>query len=292
MSTTVGEALRCAIQRLTRAEISEPRAAAEVLLANLLSLPRWQLHLERDRILETSLYTCYVECLRRRQSGEPVQYITGRQEFWSLEFEVNANVLIPRPESELLVEHGMRLAQQWRMLQPQQALHLLDVGTGSGNLAVSLARELPQSLVCGIDRSFDALRVAQRNARRLGVAAQLRWICGDLLAPLHPHVQRFALCVSNLPYVTLDEWRQLPREIRSYEPSGALVGGHDGLDLIRRLIAVSPQVLAMGGSLLLEVGWQQAAKVLDIVRQSGFFHRMDVYHDLAGIERLVWAQMP
>jgi release factor glutamine methyltransferase len=292
MSTTIGEALRCAIQRLTQAEVPEPRAAAEVLLADLLSMPRWQLRLDSDCILAAPLYIQYVERLMRRQCGEPVQYITGRQEFWSLEFDVSADVLIPRPESELLVEHGMRLVQQWHRRHPQQALNLLDVGTGSGNLAVSLARELPQSLVCGIDCSFAALQIAQRNAQRLGVAQQMRWICGDLLSPFPNHRQRFALCVSNLPYVTLDEWRQLPREIRSYEPSGALVGGHDGLELIRRLIADSPRVLAPGGSLLLEVGWQQAAKVLEIVQQSGFFHRMDVYRDLAGIERVVWAQMP
>lgn len=292
MKTTIGEALRCAIQRLSRAEISEPRAAAEVLLADLLSLPRWQLHLEQDRTLEAPLHACYRKRLARRQSGEPVQYITGRQEFWSLEFEVNADVLIPRPESELLVEHGVRLARQSRMLQSRQALRLLDVGTGSGNLAVSLAHELPQSSICGIDRSIAALRVARRNAQRLGVARQLTWICGDLLTSFHDQRRRFALCVSNLPYVTVDEWRQLPREIQAHEPTAALVGGGDGLDLIRRLIVASPRVLAPGGSLLLEVGWKQAAKVLNIMRQSGFFHRMDVYHDLAGIERVVWAQMP
>ena len=292
MSTTIGEALRCAMHRLIRAAIPEPRAAAEVLLADLLAVPRWQLHLERDRIFEKRLHACYAKRLARRLRGEPVQYITGRQEFWSLEFNVNADVLIPRPESELLVEHGVRLARQWHMLQPERALHLLDVGTGSGNLAISLAHELPQSSVCGIDCSLPALRVAQHNARRLGVACQLTWSCGDLVAPLHGRGRQFALCVSNLPYVTVDEWRQLPREIQRYEPTGALVGGQDGLELIRRLIVDSPQVLAAGGSLLLEVGWQQAAKVLDIVRQSGFFHRMDVYHDLAGIERVVWAQMP
>jgi release factor glutamine methyltransferase len=292
MSTTIGEALRCAVRRLTQAEISEPRAAAEVLLADLLSLPRWQLHLEHDRMLDAPLLTCYGKRLARRQSGEPVQYITGRQEFWSLEFEVNADVLIPRPESELLVEQGVRLARQWHMLQAQQALRLLDVGTGSGNLAISLAHELPQSTVWGIDRSFAALRVAQHNAQRLGVSRQVRWVCGDLLAPLHARAPRFALCVSNLPYVTLDEWRRLPREIQAYEPTAALVGGDDGLALIRRLIAASPQVLAPGGSLLLEVGWQQATNVLEIMRQSRFFHRVGVYHDLAGIERVVWAQMP
>lgn len=292
MSTTIGEALRHAMQRFTQAGIPEPRAAAEVLLADLLSLPRWQLHFDQHRVLCASLYACYVERMTRRQGGEPVQYITGRQEFWSLEFEVNKDVLIPRPESEQLIERGVRLVQQWCALHPRQPLHVLDVGTGSGNLAISLARELPQSFVCGVDCSFDALRVARRNAQHLGVAAQMRWICGDLLSPLQTHAQRYALCVSNLPYVTIDEWQQLPREIRDYEPSGALLGGRDGLDLIRCLIAVSPTVLAAGGSLLLEVGWQQAARVLDIVQQSGVFRCMGVYHDLAGIERVVWAQMP
>ncbi|MCZ6874932.1 MAG: peptide chain release factor N(5)-glutamine methyltransferase [bacterium] len=292
MNTTIGKALGHAIRRLTQAEIPEPRAAAEVLLADLLSLPRWQLHFDQHRVLCASLYACYVERITRRQSGEPVQYITGRQAFWSLEFEVNTDVLIPRPESEQLVEHGVRLARQWRALHPHQPLHVLDVGTGSGNLAVSLARELPHSSVCGVDRSFDALRVARRNAQRLDVVSQTRWICGDLLSPLRSHAQRFALCVSNLPYVTIDEWWQLPREIRDYEPSVALLGGDDGLALIRCLITVSSTVLAAGGSLLLEVGWKQAASVLDIMQQSGFFHCMDVYHDLAGIERVVWAQMP
>ena len=292
MSTTIGEALRDAIRRLTQAQTPEPRAAAEVLLADLLSVPRWQLHFDQQRVLGASLYAGYVERIARRQGGEPVQYITGRQEFWSLDFDVSSDVLIPRPESEQLVAHGVRLARRWRALHPQQPLHVLDVGTGSGNLAVSLARELAQSCVWGVDCSFDALRVARRNAQRLGVAAQTRWVCGDLSSPLRTPTQRFALCVSNLPYVTIDEWRQLPREIRDYEPPGALLGGHDGLDLIRCLIAASPAILAAGGSLLLEVGWQQAASVLDIMQQNGLFHCMGVYHDLAGIERVVWAQMP
>jgi release factor glutamine methyltransferase len=292
MSTTVGEALRKAVRCLEQAEITEPRAAAEVLLADLLALSRSQLYLEAHRPLTAVQQELYAERIMRRRRGEPVQYITGRQEFWSLEFEVNAQVLIPRPESELLVEHGVRLVRQWQIMRPRLPLYLLDVGTGSGNLAISLAHALPQGLVWGVDNAVEALRVAQRNAQRLGVAARLTWVCGDLLTPFRNGLRRFALCVGNLPYVAMAEWRQLPREIRVYEPAGALLGGRDGLDLIRRMIVLSPDVLAPQGSLLLEVGWQQASAVTDFLQQAGGFQRVGVYRDFAGIERVVWAQVP
>jgi release factor glutamine methyltransferase len=224
--------------------------------------------------------------------GEPVQYITGRQEFWSLEFAVDSHVLIPRPESELLVEHGARLAQQWHVTHPQAQLALLDIGTGSGNLAISLAHTLPQAQVWAVDCAFGALQVARRNAQRLGVAEQLHWVCGDLLTAFHMRAGCFALCVANLPYVTVAEWASLPREIKDHEPSGALWGGKDGLDFIRRLIATSADILAPGGALLLEVGWQQAAAVQQAIQQQGHFCATGVYQDLAGIERVVWAQVP
>jgi release factor glutamine methyltransferase len=292
MSTTLGEALNEAVQCLEQAGIAEPRAAAEVLLADLLSLTRPQLYLEAHRPLRVIQQQFYTERITRRRCGEPVQYITGRQEFWSLDFKVNAHVLIPRPESELLVEHGVRLMRQWCVRQPQLPLYLLDVGTGSGNLAISLGREFPQSQVWGVDAAVEALQVARRNAQRLGVADRLSWVCGDVLAPFRDQSRFFALCVGNLPYVTTDEWQQLPREIRGYEPRGALLGGRDGLDLIRRLIDASPGILAPEGSLLLEVGCGQASTVADIVRQTGLFQRTAVFPDYAGIDRVVWAQGP
>jgi release factor glutamine methyltransferase len=205
---------------------------------------------------------------------------------------VTPDVLIPRPESELLVEHGVRLIAQWCTTQRQSCPQLLDVGTGSGNLAISLAHTLPQSRVWGVDVVCAALGVAQRNAARLGVAARVGWVCGDLVTPFQPGRQCFALCVANLPYVATAEWHQLPREIRDYEPSHALLGGQDGLDLIRRLVATSPEILAPGGTLLLEVGWQQAVAVMDIVQQLGQFQAVGVFQDFAGIERVIWARMP
>jgi release factor glutamine methyltransferase len=292
MNTTIGEALRQARQGFERVGVSEPRAAAEVLLADLLAKTRAQLYLEAHHPLSPAQQALYAARIMRRQGGEPVQYITGRQEFWSLEFEVNPHVLIPRPESELLVEHGLRLVQQGCVTQSGSPLYLLDVGTGSGNLAISLAHALPESQVWGVDRAIGALQVAQCNARRLGVGDRLTWLQSDLLTSFRQSSRRFVLCVSNLPYVTTAEWQRLPREIRDHEPPGALLGGDDGLALIRRLIQMSPGVLAAGGSMLLEVGSGQAAMVTAIMQQTGWFAQVGVYLDLAGIERVVWAQVP
>lgn len=292
MSQTIGAALRHAIRRLEHGRVSEPQAAAEVLLADVLGTTRPHLYVNASCPLSTDQSAAFRARLQRRLQGEPVQYITGRQEFWSLEFAVDSHVLIPRPESELLVAHGARLAQQWHVAHPQTQLALLDVGTGSGNLAISLAHTLSQAQVWAVDCAFGALQVARRNAQRLGVVERLYWVCGDLLAPFHMREWRFALCVANLPYVTVAEWSRLPREIKDHEPSGALCGGTDGLDFIRRLIATSPGILAPGGALLLEVGWQQAAAVQAVIQQQGHFCATGVYHDLAGIARVVWAQVP
>ncbi|MDZ7380162.1 MAG: peptide chain release factor N(5)-glutamine methyltransferase [candidate division KSB1 bacterium] len=291
MSQTIGAVLRQAVSCLARRQVSEPQASAEVLLADVLGMPRTHLYLEASCQLSAEQYTAFRARLHRRLQGEPVQYITGRQEFWSLDFAVNPHVLIPRPESELLVEHGTRLAQQWWATHPQRPLVLLDVGTGSGNLAISLAHTLPQAEVWAVDHSYAALQVAKRNAQRLGVGERLRWVCTDLVTAFHISAPPFALCVANLPYVTASEWRALPREIQGYEPYSALYGGEDGLDLIRRLIATSPGVLAPGGTLLLEVGWQQAAAVQATIQQQGHFGTTGVYYDAAGIARVVWAQV-
>jgi len=165
------------------------------------------------------------------------------------------------------------------------------VGTGSGNLAISLAHTLPQAHVWAVDQAYAALQVAQQNAQCLGVAERLHWVCGDLVNAFQEGGRCFALCVANLPYVTTAEWDSLPREIKEHEPASALWGGSDGLDLIRRLIATSHEVLAPRGFLLLEVGWQQATAVQAIIQRQGHFRCIGVYHDLAGIERVVWAQV-
>jgi release factor glutamine methyltransferase len=290
MSSTIGAALQQAIQCLTRNAIAEPRATAEVLLADLLTTPRLSLVLETRRRIDPHQAELYAGRIQRRLQGEPIQYITGVQEFWSLPFSVNPHVLIPRSETELLVEYGVQALQTWQPPSSTTAVSVLDVGVGSGNIALSLAPTLPAIRVCGIDLSIDALHVAQENARRLGVSGQLTWVCGDLVTGLRRDVPRFALCVSNLPYVTTMEWEQLPHHIKAYEPPTALLGGDDGLDVIRRLVITSPHVLAPGGTLLLEVGWQQAGCVVELIRQQRAFGEVGIYPDFAGIDRVVWAR--
>ena len=289
MSQILGELLRRAVAELQRGGDAEPRAAAEVLLADLLDLPRPSLFLDTHRVLTPTQRDAYAARIRRRLQGEPVQYIVGRQEFWSLSFIVNAAVLTPRPETELLVEHGLRHAQQW-VAQRGVAALALDVGAGSGNVAISLAHSAPECRVWGIDVSGDALQVARANAERHGVASRVAWIQGDLLTPIRDVEPRFALCVANLPYVTTSEWDALPRHIKAYEPALALRGGADGLDLIRRLIAMSPTVLAPGGMLALEVGWRQAKAAQDALRRQDAFAEVGAERDLAGIDRMVWAR--
>jgi release factor glutamine methyltransferase len=289
-------ALRTALQRaarcLQRRQVDEPLADAEVLLADVLTLPRLNLYIDAHRPLSDAQHHAYLAHLCRRMQGEPVQYITGKQEFRSLSFEVNPQVLIPRPESELLVEHGVRWARQWAKRHGESDLRCLDVGAGSGNLGVSLLHELPECRVGAIDSSLAALKVARRNARQLGVADRWFGLCGDLLEPLLPDPSGFAVCVANLPYVTAAEWQALPPHVKDHEPVTALLGGTDGLDVIRRLIATAPDVLASQGVLLLEVGWQQASAAQALAQQTARFEATGVHRDFAGIERVVWARMP
>jgi release factor glutamine methyltransferase len=191
----------------------------------------------------------------------------------------------------LLVEHGVHVVRHWCATHPPATPLLLDVGTGSGNLAISLVAALPQSRVWGSDVALSALRVARANARRLGVADRLRWVCGDLVTPFRGNGRCFVLCVANLPYVSVSEWQQLPREIRDHEPPGALLGGEDGLDLVRRLVLTSPGVLAPGGTLLLEVGQGQAPTVIDLMQRSKLFQTTGTLQDFAGIARVVWGHV-
>jgi len=227
----VSVARRSLLQRATRClerhGVSEPLADAEVLLAHVLALPRLQVHVEALEPLSLPQQQAYRDCIRRRARGEPVQYITGTQEFHSLAFEVNPHVLIPRPESELLVDHGVLAAKRWAQQNEAPRVQCLDVGTGSGNLGISLLQELPAAGVWAIDSSFAALNVAAGNARRLGVADRWQGICGDLVESLHPEPPGFAVCVANLPYVTDAEWQQLPGHVRDFESCRRL---HDDID--------------------------------------------------------------
>lgn len=225
----------------------------------------------------------YAALVERRLAGEPIQYIFGETEFYGLPFRVTPAVLIPRPETEHLVEKALELAALFSMPR------IVDIGTGSGAIAVTLAQKLPDALLTATDISASALAVATENAKRNGVS--MRFIEGDLLAPVSE--ERFEIIVSNPPYVPFADRASLAVEVRDYEPGLALFGGYDpdGLDSYRSLIPQAFACLVPGGFLVLEIGYNQAPAIADLLARTGF-HRVEFAPDLQGIPRVATAQRP
>jgi len=281
------QALGEAAARLAAAGCPEARADAEVLLAHVLGVRRAQLFIDRDAPLEETSQARFDRLLARRLAREPTAYVTGLREFWSLPFRVTRAVLIPRPETETLVEEALaRVDCLAAERGPDRSVRVVDVGTGSGCVAVALARERARVSVLAIDRSARALAVARQNAEINGVADRVILARGDLLAG----VSGADLVVSNPPYVTQSEWKALPPEIRDFEPASALRGGKDGLAFYRRLAREAPGALKAGGFLALEVGAGQAAAVCGLVGSGGHFAALHVRKDLSGIPRVVSAR--
>lgn len=273
---TLREALTQARQALAAGNIEDCDLEAEVLLRHGLGIDRIQLYLESDRELSPAEQEKLREVMERRLRGEPSPYITGHREFYGLDFLVDTSVLIPRPETELLVEKALELAEN----SPDYAI--ADVGTGCGAVAISLASSLPKARVYAIDVSPHALSVARRNCQQHAVQDRVTLLEGDLLSPLPEAVH---LVVANLPYVRESE---LPRvNTAGFEPSLALDGGTDGLAQIRRLCAQAGDRLRPSGSILLEVGQGQSGAVAVIL--GGLFPSavVEVSPDLSGIDRVV-----
>lgn len=256
----------------------QPRLEAELLLTALLGCNRATLLAHLDAPLPPMAATIYRSWVQRRAAGEPLPYITGHIEFFGLEFTVTPAVLIPRPETELLVETALAHAGP--------APRIADVGTGSGCIIVTLARHLPQARCYAVDLSAAALEVARLNAARHGVAERIRFLEGDLLAPLPEPVD---LIVSNPPYVAESEWETLPVSVRR-EPALALLGGEEGLDAVRRLLAQAPASLRPGGMLLMEIGEQQGAAALALARATFPAAECRLLQDLAGKDRVLWVR--
>lgn len=276
---TILEVLRWTTGYLQEKGCPTPRLDAEVLLAHALGIDRVRLYVEYERPLSEAELARFRELVRRRAAREPVACIRGFKEFWSLTFEVNPAVLIPRPETELLVEEALRIARG--LVAPR----VVDVGTGSGAVAVVLARELGRP-VMATDSSPAALEVARRNAAQH--AAQVELLLADLLSPFREGA--FDLVVSNPPYVPSGEFATAPPEL-SFEPRSALDGGADGLDIVRALVQQAARVLAPGGWLLVEVGMGQAPEAAALMEAAGFAEVGRV-RDLAGIERVVTGHRP
>jgi release factor glutamine methyltransferase len=252
---------------------------APLLLMHVLGIDRAALLTHPERALTPEQSTRYQELVERRAAGMPVPYLTGRRAFYDLEFAVTPDVLIPRPETEHLIESAL----QWA--EGRAGLRLVDVGTGSGAIAVTLAVHLPEARVWAVDGSAAALAVAHQNAIRHGAADRITFVLGDLLEPLIAAHQPVDLIAANLPYIASDDLKMLP--VAQHEPRLALDGGADGLDLIRRLLAQAPRVLAQDGLLLMEIAAGQGARVCALAGTTFPGARVTVIHDYAGFDRLV-----
>ena len=255
------------------AKVSAPRLTAEVLLAHAVGRDRTWLFAHSDEELREVWWIHYGRYLHQRLQGQPTQQITGVQEFYGRDFRVTRDVLIPRPETEHVIEAALKLDPR----------NIVDIGTGSGAIAITLALESGARVV-GTDVSLPALQVAAENGRRLGAAVQ--WMSCDLASALH---SRFDLVVSNPPYVPARDKTTLQREVRDYEPEVALYGGDDGLEIYRRLVPEAARLLAPGGWLVMEIGYALGAAVSDMLDA---WKNVEIRSDLAGLPRVILAQRP
>jgi release factor glutamine methyltransferase len=249
---TIGRLLDWTVRYLADKGSESPRLDAEVLLAHALGSKRIELYTRHTEPASEEVRARFKDLIRRRVEGCPVAYLVGRKEFFSLSFEVNPAVLIPRPDTECLVVECLRVAKE--MPQPR----VLDLGTGSGNIAVSFAHQHKGAQVTAVDKSPEALAVATRNAARNGVAERVRFLQGDLFEPI-PAAARFDFVLSNPPYIPHEELSRLPVGVRDYEPHAALNGGPDGFEVFNRLVDQARFYLAQGGYLLVEIGAPQEA---------------------------------
>jgi len=254
-----------------------PRLDAEILLAHDRQCDRVQLYTQYAHELTDRQRAVMRDLVKRRANAEPVAYLVGHREFFSLDFKVTPETLIPRPETETLVVELLERAG--RLDGPR----ILDIGTGSGCIAIAAAVNLPATQLTAVDLSEAALSVAQENAETHGVADRVVFLHGDLFEPLEPG-RRFDVIVSNPPYVREDEFATLPETIRWHEPKSALVSGVDGLEVVRRLIADAPQYLVPGGSLLIEIAPEQATAVKE--RLAERFADVKIVQDLSRVERV------
>jgi release factor glutamine methyltransferase len=286
---TIGELLKVSADYLKQKGIDSPRLSAEILLASQLHLTRVQLYLRYDQPLTEKEVEGYRALIRRRLSREPVQYITGIQEFWSMEFIVNPSVLIPRPETEVLMEQAASLREESPDLQ-EEGVNLLDLGTGCGALAVALAFEFEKASVCASDFSEEALRVARQNAERHGIRDRIDFRCGDLFAPFAGEAIRFDMILSNPPYIPTEAFEALPPEVRDHEPRSALDGGERGMYHIARILKEAAGYLVPGSWVLVEMDPEQTLQALGIIEETGQFTEQRRIQDYSHRYRVVMAR--
>jgi len=290
----IKELYSSAVKRLEIAQISDPEIEVAVLLGHLLKMNRAQLLLNGDRPVSSSCVKSFEQYLHRRLNHEPSSYITGEHEFWSLPFRITKDVLIPRPETEFLIDTVLRVLGERR-----NTLHgpLMDLGTGSGVIAVVLALEFPQAIVYGIDYSSSALAVAAENAKTHRVEERVRFINSDWFSGIRPN-QSFELIVSNPPYIDGKLLQEdyghpddsLQPEVKLYEPRLALDGGYKGVKSIENIAGELWSILKPGGWFFMEMGADQTDHVLNFFQSLGGYERLKIYKDYAGLPRVFRAR--
>lgn len=277
---TIKRTLLWASDDFRRRGIESPRLDAELLLAHALGWERIRLFVDSDQELSPEELGRYRELIKRRRTHEPIAYLIGQREFYGLDFRVDRRVLVPRPDTEILVEVALTRTQERDMFGRG-----LDLCTGSGCVAIAFARQRPTWQLTGVDLDAGALAVAQNNALRLGPFASLHFAQSDLFAAL-PSGAKFDLITANPPYIPASDIPTLPPDVQNFEPHLALDGGPDGLDLIRRIIADAPLRLVPNGVIALEINYDQAPQVNTILTESGFTE-VQVKRDYGGRDRVV-----
>jgi release factor glutamine methyltransferase len=288
METTIAAALREATQIFENTRVSEPRRQANLLLGFALDKDLTFLIAHSDEILSDTEWENFFELIERRAAGEPTQYILGKQEFYGLDFEVNENVLIPRPETEFIVEIALEI------LAKQENKFFCDVGTGSGCIPVAILKNLPEAIGYASDISPSALAVARRNAAKHSVVERLTLLESDVFSGfdnLQSAIRnpQFEVIVSNPPYIPQSDSAMLQREVKDFEPHTALFGGTDGLEIVRRLLTDAPKYLQAKGYLLFEIGFTQSEAVKEMLVET-VWQLLEVRADLQGIPRIVVLQ--
>ena len=284
--TTIAEAIQKAAVRLAAHKVPDAHWDAELLLCHALGRDRaWLLIHMQDPIADQGR-RIYEQCVDQRATREPLQYITGLQEFWGLPFFVSTDVLIPRPETELIVERTLSSTGT------NDLPIIVDLCTGSGCVAVSLAKELRRARIFATDLSGAALDIARRNALQNGVAERIRFLEGDLFTPLSrlDLIGRIDVITANPPYIRNDELPHLQPEVRDFEPEMALISGPTGTEIAERIIHAAATYLRPGGSLIMEMGLGQAEALRKFIVYTGQYIAIEVLKDLAGIERVIAAR--
>ncbi|HPC97096.1 MAG TPA: peptide chain release factor N(5)-glutamine methyltransferase [Sedimentisphaerales bacterium] len=284
---TIQKLLTWITEYLTKNEVDAPRLSAEMLLSHVLGLKRIELYTQFDRVVAKDALDQLHDLVKRAGLHEPVAYLIGRTEFYSLEMEVSADCLIPRPETELLVQRAIEFL---RTREGEQ--HVCDLCTGCGCIAIAIARNHANARVVATDISDKALAVAARNVEKHGLQERVELLCGDLFDPLVPHldVTQWDLIVCNPPYVSAAEYEALDKNVKDYEPQTALLAGEDGLDVYRRIVEKIDRFLKPDGALLLEIGYAQGPAVRELLDRTALFSSITVEKDNQNNDRIVIAR--